>query len=100
MLPSKNDSFLDVIRSSGVDANYGHTPLLARKAECGVEVAALDRAIGEGVCLPIGDLGGPGLVRAPEAVQPARKDVGAVACSRVVAWSRWWNGVDQRLGDF
>ena len=99
MLPSKDDSFPDVVRRSRVYANDWHAPLLARKAEGGVEVAALDGTVGEDVRLPVCVLGGPRLVRAPDAVQPARLDVSAVACSGVVARSGWWDRVDQWLGD-
>ena len=70
MLPSELDSFLDVPRSSGIDADYWHAPLLARNAERGVEVAGLDRAIGGHVRLPVGVFRGPRLIRPPDAVQP------------------------------
>ena len=100
MLASKDDGFLDVIRRSRVDANYWHAPSLTRNAKRGVEVAALDRAVGEGVRLPVGDFRGPGLIRAPDVIVPAREDISTVARSRVIAWSGWWERVDQRLGDF
>ena len=98
MLPSKTDSFSDVVWGSGVNADYRHTPLLARITEGSVEVTGLDRAVGEGVRFPIGVFSGPGVVRAPDAVVPASEDVGAVPCAgRVVAWGGWRDRVDQRL---
>ena len=97
MLPCKTDSFSDVVWGSGVNADYRHAPLLARITERSVEVAGLDRAVGEGVCFPIGVLGGTGLVRTPDAVVPASEDVGTAPGGRVVAWGGWWDRVDQRL---
>ena len=100
VVPGELDSFLDVVRRSGIDADDWHAPLLTRKAEGGVEVAGLDRAVGKNICLPVGVLGGPRLVRSPHAVEPASADVGAVTRGRVVARSGWRDGMDQRLRDF
>ena len=100
MLPRKFDRFLDILRSSGVDADYWHVPLLTRKAKCGVEVTALDRFVGKGVRLEIGVLGSTRLIRTPHSVVPAGLDIGAVSCGRVVAWGGRRDRMDQRLGDF
>ena len=100
MLPGKFDSFLDVARRSGVDADDWHAPLLTRKAKGGVEVAGLDRPVGKDVRLSVGVLGGSRLVRSPDAIEPTRADVGAVACGGVVARSGWWDRVNQWLRDF
>ena len=55
--PRKFYSFLDITGRSSIDADYGHAPLLTRKTERGIKVAALDRAIGKGVRLPVGVFG-------------------------------------------
>ena len=100
MLPSKDDSFPDVVRRSRVDADDRHAPLLTRKAERSVEVAALDRPVRKDVCLPVGVFGGPRLIRTPETVEPARLDVGAATCSGVVTRGGWWDWVYQWLRNF
>ena len=100
VVPGEFDSFLDVVRRSSIDTNDWHAPLLTRKAEGGVEVAGLDRAVGKHVCLPVGVLSGPRLVRSPQAVEPASADVGAVTRGGVVARSGWRDRMDQRLRDF
>jgi len=93
-------SFLYVLRRSGTDADYWHTPLLAWNIERGVEVAALDRPVGKGVRLVVGVFGSARLIRTPDTVVPANEDVGAVSCGRVVAWGGRWDGADQWLRDF
>jgi hypothetical protein len=100
VLPDELDSFRDVTRRSGVDADYWHAPLLTRDAKCGVEVAALDRPVGKDVCLPVGVFSGPRLVRSPDTVEPASNSIGAVACGRIVARRGRWDRVDQRLREF
>ena len=99
VLPGKFDGFLNVLRRPCVDSDDRHAPLSARNPERGVEIAALDRPIGRGPGLPIVVLSGPGLIRTPDTVVPACKDISAVSCSRVVARSCWWDRVDQWLGD-
>ena len=95
---SKFHSFLDTLWSSSVDTNHWHVPLLTRKAECGVEVTALDRPVGKRVCLVIGVLGSARLIRTPESVEPLSSDIGAISCGRVAAWSdrrdRWTSGLE------
>ena len=86
-------------RGSGVDADYRDAALLTRNAEGSVEVASLDRPVGEDVRLPIGVFGSTGLIGPPDAVVPASEGVSAVSCRRGVARSGWWDRVDQRLGD-
>ena len=100
MVPGEFDSFLDVLRRSGVDADHRHVPLLTRDAERGVEVAALDRPVGKGVGLVVGVFSSTGLVRTPETVEPASDDISTISCSRVVARGGRWDGVDQWLRDF
>ena len=99
VLPGKFDGFLDVFRRPRVDSNDRHAPLSARNPERGVEIAALDRPVGKCVRLPVGVLSSPGLIRAPDTVVPAGKDISAVSCSRVVARSGWRDRVDQWLRD-
>ena len=99
MAPCESDSFLDVLRSSRIDADYWHAPLLTRNPECGVEVATLDRPVGEGVCLEVGVFGSTGLIRAPDTVVPVSDDIGTVSCGRVIARGGRWDGVDQWLRD-
>ena len=93
-------SFLYVLRRPGIDTDRRHTPLLTRNAERGVEVAALHRPVGKGVCLIVGVFGSAGLIRTPDTVVPADDDVSAVSCGRVVAWGGRWDGADQWLRDF
>ena len=100
MLPGKDDGFPDVVRRSRVDADDRHVPLLTRKAERSVEVAALDRPIRIDIRLPVGVFGGPRLIGTPDTIEPARLDVSAVTCGRVVARSGRWDRVDQWLRDF
>ena len=100
MLRSKFDSFLDVSWRSGVDPDYWHVPLLARDAERGVEVAALDRSVGKSVRLKVGVFGSTRLTRTPDTAVPASEDISAVTGGRVVARGGRWDGVDQRLRDF
>ena len=99
MLPGKFDGFLDVFRRPRVDSDDRHAPLSTRNAERGVEIAALNRPVGKCVRLPVGVLSSPGLIRTPDTIVPASEDIGAVACSRVIARSGWWDWVDQRLRD-
>ena len=100
VLRGKFDSFLDISGRSRVDPDYRHVPLLARDAEGGVEVAALDGPVGKRVGLVVGVFGGTGLIRAPDAVVPAGEDVGAATGGRVVARGGGRDRMDQRLGDF
>jgi len=100
VLPGKSDSFLDVTRRPGVDADYWDAPLLARNAEGSIEVAAMDRPVGKGVRLPIGVFGGTRLIRTPDTVVPASDGIGTVSCGRVVARGGWWYRVDEWLRDF
>ena len=100
VLPGESDSFLDVLRGSGIDSDYWHAPLLTRNPEGGVEVTALDRPVGKGVCLVVGEFCSTRLIRAPDTFGPPSKDIITVSCSRVVARSGRWDGVDQRLRDF
>jgi len=100
VLPGESDSFLDVLRRSGIDTDYWHAPLLTRNPECGVEVTALDRPVWKCVRLVVGVFGSARLIRAPDTVVPVSGDIGTVSCSRVVARSGRWDGVDQWLGDF
>jgi len=100
MAPGESDSFLDVLRNPRVDSDYWHTPLLTRNPERGVEVATLDRPVGESVGLVVGEFGGTGLIRAPDTVVPVSEDIGTVSCGRVVARGGRWDGADQWLRDF
>ena len=99
VFPGKFHSFLDVFRRPRVDSDDRHAPLSTRNAERGVEIASLDRPVGRGPRLPIGVLSGPGLIRTPDTVVPADKDISAVSCSRVIARSCWRDRVDQWLRD-
>ena len=99
MLAGEFDRFLDVFRRPGVDSDDRHAPLSARNAERGVEIAALNRPVGKGVRLPVGELSSPGLTRTPGAVAPASKDISAVPRGRVVARSGWRDWMDQWLRD-
>jgi len=100
VLPSEPNSFLDVLRRSGIDTDYWHVPLLTRNPERGVEVATLDRPVGKCVYLVVGEFGSARLIRAPDTVVPVSGDIGTVSCSRVVARGGRWDGADQRLRDF
>ena len=100
MAPGEPDSFLDVFRRSGVDADYWHVPLLTWSAERGVEVATLDRSVGKCVCLIIDVFGSARLIRTPDTAVPVGDDISTVPRSRVVARSGRWDGADQWLGDF
>ena len=100
MLPGESDSFLDIPRRSGVDADYWHASLLTWNAERGVEVAALNRPVGKCVRLVVRVFCGARLIRAPGTVVPVSDDIGTVSCSRVVARGGRWDGVDQWLRDF
>ena len=100
MLCGKFDGFLDVSWRSGVDPDYWHVPLLARDAERGVEVAALDRPVWKSVRLVVGVFGSAGLIGTPDAVVPARENISAVTGGRVVARSGRWDRMDQWLRDF
>jgi len=62
VISGESDGFLDVLRRSGVDADYWHVPLSARNPERGVEVTALDRPVGKGVLLVISEFGGARLI--------------------------------------
>ena len=62
VLPGESDSFLDVLRRSGVNANYWHVPLLTRNPERDVEVAALYRPVLKGVRLVVEEFGGARLI--------------------------------------
>jgi len=99
VLPGEFDGFLDVFRSPGVYSDDRHAPLSARNPERGVEIAAVDRPVGEGPRLPVGVLSSPGLIRTPGAVVPTSTDIGAVSCGRVVARGGWRDRVDQWLRD-
>ena len=99
VLPGESDSFLDVLRRSGVDADYWHVPLLTWSAERSVEVAALDRSVGKCVCLIIDVFGSAGLIRTPDTAVPVGDDISTVPRSRVVARGGRWDGVDQWLRD-
>jgi len=98
--PGESDSFLDVLRCSGIDADYWHASLLTWNPERGVEVATLDRPVWEGVCLAVGVFGSTRLIRAPDAVVPVSEDIGTASCGRVVARGGRWDGADQWLRDF
>ena len=98
--PGECDSFLDVPWSSCVDTNYWHASLLTRNPECGVEVAALDRPVGEGVRFVVCEFGGTRLIRAPDAVVPASEDISTVSRGRIVARGGRRDGADQWLRDF
>ena len=100
VVPGESDSFLDVFRSSGIDTDYWHVPLLTRNPESGVEVTALDCPVGKGVRLVVGVFGSTRLIRTPDAVVPASENISTVSRSRVVARGGRWDGVDQWLGDF
>ena len=100
VLPGESDSFLDVLCSSRVDSDYWHASLLTRNPERGVEVAALDRPVGECVRLVVGEYVGARLIRTPYIVRPASDDVSTVSCGRVIARGGRWDGVDQWLRDF
>ena len=100
VVPGESDSLLDVLWSSRVDSDYWHASLFTRNPQRGVEVAALDRPVWEGVCFVVGEFGGTGLIRAPEAVVPASDDIGTASCGRVIARSGGWDGADQWLRDF
>ena len=62
VLPGESDSFLDVLRRSGVDSDYWHVPLLTRNPERDVEVAALYRPVLKGVRLVVEEFGGARLI--------------------------------------
>ena len=100
MISGESDGCLDVLRRSGVDADYWHVPLLTRNPEGGVEVTALYRPVGKGVSLVISEFCGAGLIRTPGAVVPVSDDISTVSYSRVVTWGGRWDGVDQWLRDF
>ena len=100
VFPGESDSFLDVLLGSGIDPDYWHAPLSTRNPEGGVEVTALDRPVGKGVCLVVGEFCSTRLIRAPDTVGPISEDVSTVSCGRVVARSGRWDGVDQWLRDF
>ena len=100
VLPGESDSFLDVFRGSGIDSDYWHAPLSTRNPERGVEVTALDRPVGKGVCLVVGEFCSTRLIGAPDTVGPPGEDVSTVSCGRVVARSGRWDRVDQWLRDF
>jgi 3-hydroxyacyl-CoA dehydrogenase len=74
--------------------------LLTRDAERGVEVAALDRAVGKSVGLIVGVFGSARLIGTPDTVVPASEDVGTVTGGRVVARGGRRDRVDQWLRDF
>jgi len=100
VLPGESDSFLDVLWSSRVDTDHWHASLFTRNPERGIEVAALDRPVGKGVCLVVGEFCGAGLIGTPDTVVPASDNIGTVSCGRVVARSGRWDGADQWLRDF
>ena len=100
VLPGESDSFLDVLRGSGIDSDYWHAPLLTRNPEGGVEVTALDRPVGKGVSLVVGEFCSTRLIGAPDTVGPPGEDVSTFSCGRVVTRSGRWDGVDQWLRDF
>jgi hypothetical protein len=100
VIPGKPDSLLDVLRRSGIDADYRHAPLVTRNAEGGVEVATLDGPIGEGVRLVVGVLCSTRLIRTPDAVVPTSEDIGAVPCGRVIARGGRRERMDEWLRDF
>jgi len=100
VVPSKSDSFLDVLRRSGVDADYWHVPLFTRNPERDVEVAALDCPVLKGVSFVVGEFGSTRLIRTPGTVVPVSEDIGTVPCGQVVARSGRWNGADQWLRNF
>ena len=100
VLPGESDSFLDVLRRSGIDTDYWHVPLLTRNPQRGVEVAALDRPVGKCVRLVVGEFGSARLIRAPGTVVPVSGEIGTVSRSRTVARGGRWDGADQRLRDF
>jgi len=95
--PGESDSFLDVPRRSGIDADYWHVSLLTRNAERNVDVAALDRPVGKCVRLVVGVFGGTRLIRTPYTVVPASDDISTVSCGRVVARGGRWDRADQWL---
>ena len=99
VFPGKFHSFLNVLRRPCVDSDDRHASLSARNPERGLEIATMDRPIGKGVRLPVGVFSSPGLIRTPDTVVPAGKDIRAVTCSRVVARSCWWDRVDKWLRD-
>ena len=98
--PGESDSFLDILWSSRVDSDYRHVPLLTRNPGRGVEVATLDRPVGEGVRFVVCEFCSARLIRAPDAVGPAGDDISAISCGGVVARGGRWDGADQRLRDF
>ena len=100
MLPGESDSFLDILRRSGIDADYWHVPLSTWNPERGVEVTALYRPVLKGVRFVVGEFGGARLIRTPDTVVPVSDDIGTVSCSRVVTRGGRWDGVDQWLRDF
>ena len=100
VVPGEPDSFLDVLRSSGINTGYWHVPLLTRNPEGGVEVTALDCPIGKGIRLVVGVFRSARLIRTPDTVVPASEDISTVSCSRVVARGGRWDGADQWLRDF
>ena len=99
VFPGKSDSLLDVLWSSRVNADYWHASLFTRNPQRGVEVAALDRPIGEGVHFVVREFGGTRLIRVPEAVVQTSDDIGTASCGRVIARSGGWDGADQWLRD-
>ena len=100
VISGESDGSLDVFRRSGVDADYWHAPLLTRNPERGVEVAALYRPVGKGVCLVVGEFCSTRFIGTPDTVLPVSEDIGTVSCSRVVARGGRWDGMDQRLRYF
>ena len=80
MVPCELDSFLDIARRSSIDTDHRHVPLLTREPEGGIEVAALDCPVEEGVRFEVWVFGGARLIRTPDAVEPASADISAVSC--------------------
>jgi len=100
MFPGKSDSFLDVTRRPGVDADYWDAPLLTRNPKGCVEVAPMDCPVGKGVRLPVGEFCSTRLSRTPDPIVPASDGFGTVSCGGVVARGGWWYRVDEWLRDF
>jgi len=98
--PGESDSFLDVLRCSGIDTDYWHASLLTRNPKRGVEVTTLDRPVGKGVCLVVRNFDSTRLIGAPDTVVPVSEDISTASCGRVVARGGGRDGADQWLRDF
>jgi hypothetical protein len=97
VLPDELDGFLDIARSSCIDADHWYIPLSTRNSKQSVEVTGVGRPVWKSVRLPVGMIGGPGLVRTPDPVIPAGEHTIAVFSSGIITRRGWWDGIKERL---